>query len=206
MTFEGTFLETIADIVGLFGGLWGPPLASLLDTFDRELGKGFCCSAEEAKKWTNCAWHGEPGTCFDNHCDTGHQVQLAESAYGLGLSCFPRLERTRAFCCDPADGKSLFMPVPLEYLFKDPPPKDTADIDVKLQTDPTWGTGTDKGSDEPNVRRLSSLFFSPVFAVDSIFEYGFLLIGEGGQLTQSFDICRMQLLASSSLPLRTRCR
>lgn len=160
MTFDGTFLETIADVVDIFGGIFGPPLADLLDEFDRELGREFCCSAEEAKKWTNCAWHGEPGSCFDNHCDTGHQVQLAESAYGQGESCFPRLERTRAFCCDPANGKSLFLPVPLEYLFQHPPPKDTADVKVTLKVDPTWGTGTDKGSDEPNVRGFLRFPFS----------------------------------------------
>lgn len=29
----------------------------------------FCCTKEE--EWKNCDWHGKPGSCFDNHCDTG---------------------------------------------------------------------------------------------------------------------------------------
>jgi chitinase len=155
MTFEGTFLQTISDIVGTFGGLVGLALAEVLDDFDIEMSKLFCCTAEEAPKWKSCSWHGEPGTCFDNHCDTGHQVQLAESAYGQGESCFPRLERSRAFCCDPSDGGSPFLPVPLEYLFPHPPPKDTADTEFDLQIDPTWGTGSDKGDDDPDVSPIA---------------------------------------------------
>ena len=155
LTFDGTFLETVDDILGTFGGLFGSALADVLNKFDRKLGHEFCCSPEEAKKWKNCEWHGQPGSCFDNHCDTGHQVQLSESAYGECQSCAPRFERSRVFCCDPADGKSPFLPVPLEFLFPKPPNPATADTDFTLKVDPTWGTGSNKGQDEPNVSRMS---------------------------------------------------
>lgn len=112
--------------------------------------KRYCCPQDEAKEWTNCKWHGTPGSCDDNHCDTGHQVQLATNAYGLGESCWPRFERDRVFCCDATTGESPFLPVPLEYLFPDPP-SGTPDTDYKLKTDDTWGTGVKQGADdEPN--------------------------------------------------------
>lgn len=168
LTFDGTFLETIADIVGIFGGLVGSALADALEPYDRKLGHEFCCSPEEAKKWKNCEWHGKPGSCFDNHCDTGHQVQLAESAYGECQSCAPRLERTRAFCCDPADGKSPFLPVPLDYLFPKPPDPATADTDFKLEVDPSWGTGSNKGQDEPNVIRTSLFGDAPLIELERL--------------------------------------
>ena len=162
MTFDGTFLETVDDILGTFGGLVGSALADVLNSFDRKLGHDFCCSPEEAKKWKNCEWHGQPGSCFDNHCETGHQVQLAESSYGECQSCAPRLERTRAFCCDPADEKSPFLPVPLEYLFPKPPDSATANTDFTLKVDPTWGTGSNKDQNEPNVSPVRSLGCAPL--------------------------------------------
>lgn len=92
------------------------------------------------KQWKNCNWYGRPGSCDDNHCNIGHQVQLTDSKYGAGESCFPRMERTRVFCCDPADGASLFPPVPLRYLFPDTPGEDDeVQFDVKI--DNTWGDG-----------------------------------------------------------------
>lgn len=116
-----------------------------------ELFKGYCCPKEEAKRWKNCAWHGKPGSCFDNHCDLGHQVQLTQSDYGLGESCAPRLERTRVFCCDPSDGESPFLPVPLDYLFPHPPTGDDVDTDFDIKVDNTWGDGhADTSDDEPN--------------------------------------------------------
>ncbi|OBT89371.1 hypothetical protein VE02_01453 [Pseudogymnoascus sp. 03VT05] len=100
-----------------------------------------------AKKWQSCSWHGEPGSCFDNHCDAGHQVQLATNAYGLGESCFPRLERFRVFCCDPAAGESAFLPVDLSKLFPHPPEEDNVDTDFELRVDNTWGDGIADTSD-----------------------------------------------------------
>ena len=112
----------------------------------------FCCPANEAAKWKNCAWHGQPGNCDDDHCDVGHQVQLATDAYGLGQSCAPRFERQRVFCCDPAkDGEQLFPPVPLDHLFPHPPSGDGVDTDFELQVDNTWGTGSAQtGDTDPN--------------------------------------------------------
>ncbi|XDG10594.1 hypothetical protein ABKA04_010209 [Annulohypoxylon sp. FPYF3050] len=102
------------------------------------------------KQWQHCGWHGKPGSCFDNHCDIGHQVQLTSSDYGAGESCAPRLERTRVFCCDPAKGKSPFLPVPLDYLFPNPPAGKDVDTDFDLTIDDTWGTGHDETNDENN--------------------------------------------------------
>jgi chitinase len=52
--------------------------------------------------------------------------------------------RQRAFCCTPASGESLFMPVPLEYLFENPP-ENADDPDFNLSVDDTWGTGDTQG-------------------------------------------------------------
>jgi chitinase len=96
--------------------------------------------------------HGQPGSCDDDHCDTGHQVQLATDAYGQGQSCAPRFERQRVFCCDPAkDGTALFPPVPLDRLFPHPPTGDGVDTEFELNTDDTWGTGSSQtSSSDPN--------------------------------------------------------
>jgi chitinase len=141
-TFAGSFLETTADIVGIFGGLFRAPLADALNDWDLDMETRFCCPPDEAKKWKNCAWHGQPGSCFDDHCDIGRQVQLATSAYGFGESCFPRVERTRVFCCDPTDKGPLFPPVPLDRLFPHPPTGDKVDTDFDLDVDNTWGSGS----------------------------------------------------------------
>lgn len=142
-------METIADIVDLFPPtLFGRALEDVLNGLDMDLEKRYCCPPADMKKWKNCAWHGEPGSCFDNHCDTGHQVQLSTSAYGLGQSCFPRLERDRVFCCEAADGESPFLPVDLTKLFKNPPTGDNVDTDFELETDNTWGDGKADTSDK----------------------------------------------------------
>ncbi|KAL5040878.1 hypothetical protein BDW71DRAFT_212673 [Aspergillus fruticulosus] len=100
--------------------------------------KKFCCSKEE--DWQNCEWHGKPGSCFDNHCDTGWQVALTTAYEGEGDDCgFWHSERQRSFCCDPPDNSSPFMPVPLEYLFPEPPSEEEADTDFTLKVDPTYG-------------------------------------------------------------------
>ena len=75
---------------------------------------------------------------------------MAESWNGGGEDCGFRLERQRVFCCDPPKGKSPFLPVPLDYLFPNPPPADSADTDFKLVVDPTFGGQGDKGDNEPN--------------------------------------------------------
>jgi chitinase len=122
-------------------------------TYDYEgfvFGRVFCCSPTEAKRWNNCEWRGKEGNCFDNHCDTISQVQLAESKSGEGKTCGIHLERQRVYCCDPAEGETLFLPVPLDYLFPDAPDEDTADAEYKLKVDPTWGGEVTASDDEPN--------------------------------------------------------
>lgn len=126
-------------------------MGSALDAIDMDLEKRYCCPPDDAKKWQNCKWYGQPGSCFDNHCPIGHSVQLTDSPYGLGESCFPRLERTRVFCCDPTGGKSPFLPVPLENLFPKPPTGSNVDTKFELDVDDTWGSGSAKTSDnEPD--------------------------------------------------------
>ncbi|KAL0257640.1 hypothetical protein SLS55_006803 [Diplodia seriata] len=159
LTFAGTFLETVADISAIFGGLFGAMLAEKLLEWDLDDKKLFCCPPDEAERWTNCEWKGEPESCFDNHCELNKQVQLATSDYGLGESCFPRLERSRVFCCEPSDGAPLFLPVPLDRLFPDPPDNDDADVDFKLETDNTWGTGKAKTDESDDADEAAFSFY-----------------------------------------------
>ncbi|KAI0108999.1 carbohydrate-binding module family 18 [Nemania sp. FL0031] len=151
LTFAGTFLERLADVAGLFGGLTGLLLEDALDDANVQLRKLYCCPKADIDNWNNCAWYGKPGSCFDNHCPIGHSVQLSTNAYGGGEDCGIRLERSRVFCCDPAKGASPFLPVSLDKLFKDPPTGDDIDTDYELETDDTWGTGKAKvDDDEPS--------------------------------------------------------
>ncbi|KAG8160926.1 hypothetical protein KVR01_009190 [Diaporthe batatas] len=100
----------------------------------------FCCDKDQG--WKNCKWHGKAGNCFDNHCDTGWQVALTVQDEGEGDDC-GILKRKRSFCCDPKDGESPFLPVPLEYLFPEPPKSDNVDTDFELKVDPTYGGTND---------------------------------------------------------------
>ncbi|KAI1125321.1 carbohydrate-binding module family 18 [Nemania abortiva] len=151
LTFAGTFLERLADVAGLFGGLTGLLLEDALDDANIQLRKLYCCPKADIDNWQNCAWYGKPGSCFDNHCPIGHSVQLSTNAYGGGEDCGIRLERSRVFCCDPGKGASPFLPVSLDKLFKNPPTGDDIDTDYELETDDTWGTGKAKvDDDEPS--------------------------------------------------------
>ncbi|KAI4634170.1 uncharacterized protein J4E87_001340 [Alternaria ethzedia] len=149
MTFSGTFLSTIADIADAMT-LIDNALVDWLEAIDVDMQKRYCCPKKDAKNWKNCRWYGEPGSCFDNHCPVGKQVQLTDSPYGFGQSCFPRLERNRVYCCDPTDGKQLFLPVPLDRLFSDPPTGDDVDTDFELNVDDTFGGQGDKTDDDPS--------------------------------------------------------
>ncbi|EEA26608.1 hypothetical protein PMAA_076690 [Talaromyces marneffei ATCC 18224] len=153
LTFAGTFLEDIAPIAGL-AGLFGPDLEDALDQLDIDNEKQYCCGKEEATNWKDCYWAGTTGkflnSCDDNHCNTGIEVELTTSYFGEGETCAPMYERQRAFCCTPASGRSLFLPVPLEYLFPNPPSSNIADPVFNLEVDDTWGTGNAEGEDEPN--------------------------------------------------------
>lgn len=103
--------------------------------------KKFCCSKEQ--QWRNCKWFGKPGNCFDNHCDTGWQVALTTSHGGEGHDCGWASKRERTYCCDPPKGESPFLPVPLEYLFPNPPNEEEAESDYQLKVDNTWGGAED---------------------------------------------------------------
>jgi chitinase len=133
--------------------LRGDPLLEAVAALSNHMKKLYCCPKDEADEWENCKWYGKPGSCHDNRCPTGHSVRLTSSPYGLGEDCFPRVERDRVFCCDPAHGKGPFLPVPLSELFPNMPERDdNGDTDYELLTDDTWGTGKSKtgGNDDPN--------------------------------------------------------
>jgi len=151
MTFSGTFMSTVADIANAVT-LFDTPLVNWLEKQDMEMQKRYCCPKKDAKNWKNCRWYGDTessDTCYDNHCPVGKQVQLTDSPYGAGQSCFPRMERTRVFCCDPTEGKHLFLPVPLDRLFKDPPTGDDVHSDFTLEVDNTFGGQGGKTDDDP---------------------------------------------------------
>ncbi|KAI1180783.1 carbohydrate-binding module family 18 [Nemania sp. FL0916] len=151
ITFAGTFLQRLADIAGTFFGLVGLVLEEALEEANIDLLKLYCCPKKDVSNWQNCAWYGKPGSCFDNHCPVGHSVQLTTNAYGEGEDCGIRLERSRVFCCDPANGQTPFLPVSLDKLFPNPPEGDDVDTDYELETDDTWGTGKAKvPDDEPS--------------------------------------------------------
>ncbi|KAF8252102.1 glycosyl hydrolases family 18 protein-like protein [Wilcoxina mikolae CBS 423.85] len=137
-TFAGSILQGISEAVQ-FIGLAGAALSEVLSKYNEADRRLYCCPAGSAKKWKNCRWHGKPGSCFDNHCDAGHQVQLTQDLWGLGLSCGAN-GRSRVFCCDPADGKSPFLPVPLNHLFPHPPTGDNVDTNFEIKVDDTWGS------------------------------------------------------------------
>ncbi|KAL4962433.1 glycosyl hydrolases family 18-domain-containing protein [Aspergillus stella-maris] len=148
MTFAGTFLSTVSDVLD-FTGLVGQALGDVLDDINMENYKPYCCSKEEIKNWKNCYWAGRGGrgahSCDDAHCATGHEVELTKSPYGEGEDCWlTGIQRT--FCCEPESGESLFLPVPLDYLFENAP--DSDDPDFNLQVDDTWGTGETLGDAE----------------------------------------------------------
>lgn len=101
------------------------------DQYDIKDGKEYCCSNEEYQNWKDCYWAGTTGkglsSCDDDHCNTGIEVELTTSYFGFGETCAPQVGRQRAWCCTPASGKSLFLPVPLEDLFPHPPASGVAD-------------------------------------------------------------------------------
>lgn len=133
-------MQLVGDLVSTFGGLQGKFLVEAVEgageLFGIDVLKYYCCPKKDADEFENCAWHGKPGSCYDNHCPVGsHSVQLTDSPYGEGEDCFPRVERTRVFCCDPVNGASPFLPVELDRLFPDPPSGDDVDTDHELNTD-----------------------------------------------------------------------
>ncbi|KAI0445107.1 carbohydrate-binding module family 18 [Xylaria telfairii] len=113
--------------------------------------KQLCCKQPVHFDKQSCYWQGKPGSCFDNNCKFGVEIQLAESFDGGGESCGAQVSRQRVFCCTPSDSKSPFLPVPLDYLFKDPPTGDDVDTRFKLDVDNTFGGSvTSDSSEDPN--------------------------------------------------------
>ncbi|KAF9630004.1 putative glycosyl hydrolases family 18 protein [Lasiodiplodia theobromae] len=160
MTFSGTVLSEAADIAQEIINIVGKPtplhqmageaLSELLEIIEIDTMKVYCCPEEDTKKWQNCDWYGEPGSCFDNHCPEVKSVQLTDSYFGGGDTCGWRWERVRVFCCEPTGGEPLFLPVPLENLFENPPTGDGIDTDFSLETDDTFGDGQSDTNDNPS--------------------------------------------------------
>jgi chitinase len=158
-TFSGTFISEATDIaegiIDVFGQVTplaqivGDALEDLLDIIEVETLKQYCCPADDAKRWRNCDWYGEPGSCFDNHCPEVRAVQLTDSYYGAGETCGWRWERVRVFCCDPVEGEELFLPVPLKNLFENPPTGDDIDTEFDLVVDDTFGSGESQVDENP---------------------------------------------------------
>lgn len=105
MTFSGTVLSEAADIAQEIINIVGKPtplhqmageaLIDLLEVIEIDTMKLYCCPEEDTKKWQNCDWYGEPGSCFDNHCPEVKSVQLTDSYFGGGDTCGWRWERVR---------------------------------------------------------------------------------------------------------------
>ncbi|KAI0850294.1 carbohydrate-binding module family 18 [Daldinia vernicosa] len=146
LTFSGSVLTILEDVAKIIlrvvgrsvplAALTGEALLFVLDELDLDTDKRYCCPKGDVDKWTNCAWYGEPGSCYDGHCPDMTFVQLTDSYFGGGETCGIQLSRVRTFCCEPKDDP-LFLPVPLEKLFAHPPSGDNIDTDFTLETDKT---------------------------------------------------------------------
>ncbi|KXH59987.1 glycosyl hydrolase family 18 [Colletotrichum salicis] len=147
LTFSGTFGKDEPDLNALYR-LKASSLASALKDYDLSDIDLYCCPPEDLNRWNNCEWKGKPGNCFDGHCDINTEVQVAWSNFGGAEGCFPRLDRTRIFCCDPPKGENVFLPVPLKDLFPNPPSGDDVDTNFDLKVDSTWGGAESSGSDD----------------------------------------------------------
>jgi hypothetical protein len=55
LTFAGTFLSTVSDVLD-YTGLVGQALSDFLDDVDMENERQYCCSKEEIKNWKDCYW------------------------------------------------------------------------------------------------------------------------------------------------------
>lgn len=144
LTFSGTVLDILEDVAKVIlrvvgravplVSLTGEALLLVLDELDLDTDKRYCCPKQDIDKWTNCAWYGKPGNCFDGHCPDMNYAQLTDSYFGGGETCGIQLSRVRTFCCEPKDDP-LFLPVPLENLFQHPPSGDNVDTDFTLELD-----------------------------------------------------------------------
>lgn len=144
LTFSGSVLTILEDVAKVIlrvvgrayplAALAGEALLLVLDELDLDTDKYYCCPKEDIPKWKNCDWFGEPGSCFDGHCPDMTYAQLTDSYFGGGETCGWQTSRVRTFCCEPSEDH-LFLPVPLENLFQNPPDSDSVDTDFSLETD-----------------------------------------------------------------------
>ncbi|KAL2817250.1 hypothetical protein BDW59DRAFT_166064 [Aspergillus cavernicola] len=116
-----------------------PAAAQMPDCRWTECGDS-CSNNENEMTWQYGGCGGDEQKKFCCSKKTGRTVALTTAYEGEGDDCgFWHSERQRSFCCDPPDSSSPFMPVPLEYLFPDPPSEEEADTDFTLKVDPTYG-------------------------------------------------------------------
>ncbi|RMZ83679.1 hypothetical protein DV738_g1033, partial [Chaetothyriales sp. CBS 135597] len=158
LTFQGQFRKDNPDLDALHK-LKGSALLAALEQYETDDISLYCCPPDDLERWSNCEWKGKEGNCFDAHCDINTQVALTSSPAGGAVSCFPNIERTRVFCCDPPAGEPLFLPVPLENLFPNPPVGDEVTTDFDLQVDNTWGDGDADTSEGENPDSAAFQFF-----------------------------------------------
>ncbi|RMD39440.1 hypothetical protein DV735_g5689, partial [Chaetothyriales sp. CBS 134920] len=158
LTFEGRFGKDDPDLDALYK-LKGSALLSALEEYDTDHIGLYCCPPDDLDRWNNCEWKGKEGSCFDAHCDINAQVGLTSSRVGGAVGCFPNIERTRVFCCVPPDGEPLFLPVPLENLFPNPPIGDDVTTEFDLQVDNTWGDGDADTAEDENPDSATFQFF-----------------------------------------------
>lgn len=154
LTWSGKFTKDYDALEDLYD-LKGDALMSALEEYDISDISLYCCPKEDLDRWNNCEWKGSPdqGNCYDGHCNLNSQVEVTWAGSGGGRSCGGiDPGRIRVFCCDPPSGETLFLPVPLEDLFPEPPTGDDVKSDFDLNIDNTWGDGeADTNSeDDPN--------------------------------------------------------
>ncbi|OBT47403.1 hypothetical protein VE00_02156 [Pseudogymnoascus sp. WSF 3629] len=144
LTFSGSVLTILEDVAKVIlrivrrasplTALAGEALLLVLDELDLDTDKYYCCPKEDIPKWKNCDWFGEPSSCFDGHCPDMTYAQLTDSYFGGGETCGGQSSRVRTFCYEPSEDH-LFLPIPLENLFQNPPDSDSVDTDFSLETD-----------------------------------------------------------------------
>ncbi|KAJ4003710.1 hypothetical protein NW766_012161 [Fusarium irregulare] len=117
----------------------------------------WCCK----KKLENCHWVGKGG-CDQNNC-ANHDVQLSRDGRGDGKWGCNLGNRQKSLCCDAPSGVIPYTPVPLDSLFPEVPPEDSA-IKYDLQVLGAFG-GSGAESTHDNVGN------DPTFA-----PFGFVLV------------------------------
>lgn len=159
LTFQGLFRDDDDVDTDEINKLKGQSLMSAIEDYDRSDISLYCCSSEDLDRWNDCKWNGKPGSCFDGHCDINTEVQLTWSRSGGGEHCGGRFDRTRIFCCAPPDGEELFLPVPLENLFPEPPEGDDVETQFDLKVDDSWGGAESGDSDDDDPDEAAFQFY-----------------------------------------------